>query len=257
MKEKYGLLLLMMLGLVSCKFASVDGTLSHKLSGEQTVERRQLSGFEQIEVIGSPTVYYQQADTTSVSVCGPKELVSDIITEVSSGVLTIRNRGKLGVVNFRFSNDDELYITVTSPDIVGVVVTGSGDFISEGHVDTDQMNLRLKGSGDVRFSDIICDRCDIEVVGSGDVKIERLDTRSTSATLVGSGDINIRQQHVKTTDLSVRGSGDIDLTFGEGCEAVNAELRGSGDIRLKGAVRQIRQSKHGSGDIDTDDLSHP
>lgn len=255
MKTRFGLMCFVLLMLTGCKCTS-DGPVL-KLSGEQTVEPRHLAGFERVEVIGSPTVRYMQADTTSVSVCGPKELVSEIITEVSGGKLTIRNRGKMGLVNFRFNDDDKLYVAVSSPDIIGVEVSGSGDFISQHHIDTDQLNVRLKGSGNVSFSDVICDRCDIELIGSGDIDFERLDTRRTSASLVGSGDIDINQFRVLQTDLLLRGSGDIDVSFQDDCGAVSAVLQGSGDISLKGRVRQLHQSKQGSGTIDTSDLSHP
>ena len=210
--------------------------------------------FDRIEVIGSPTVYYTQADSFSVRVKGPSDLISNIITDVDGNTLSIRNKGKMGMFNVNFGGDKGLAVYVTSPDLIGVVLNGSGDFISERPVDTDVLNIQLKGSGDVHFTNVVCDRCDAELVGSGDLNIKHLDARETSATLIGSGDLDIRQMNADNTQLQLRGSGDIDVEFVSGCGSVNAELLGSGDISLKGQVRHFDMRKRGSGDINSSNL---
>lgn len=240
--------------LASCGCNRDNLTWSLSDAGPQVTQQRSLRGFETVEVMGSPTVYYQQADSFSVKVKGPKELVDNIITEVSSGTLTIRNRGKMGMFNVKFNADNRLAVYVTSPDLVSVRLHGSGDFISERPVDTDVMTISLKGSGDIRFERLICDRCNLEVVGSGDAGIRYLDSRATDVALTGSGDVDLHQVNAATTRISLRGSGDVDVAFGPGCGVVDVELKGSGDISLSGTVRSLNKLKHGSGDIDTDRL---
>lgn len=240
------------LALCSCSTSGLKITYSN--SDEMEVRTTDLEGFDRIEVIGSPTVYYTQADSFSVRIKGPKDLVPNILTDVEGGTLTIRNKGKIGIFNVHFGGDKELAVYVTSPDLIGVQVSGSGDFISQGRVDTDNLELRLKGSGDVQFTDVVCDRCDAELVGSGDLNIKHLDTRETTATLIGSGDLNIRQMNALRTQLQLRGSGDIDVEFLSGCGSVNAELQGSGDITLKGQVQRFDMHKRGSGDINSNNL---
>lgn len=237
----------------SCSTCGNSGfNFSYTTSDEMELSTRDIRGFEKVEVIGSPTVFYSQADTFSVRVKGPKDLVPNIITEVNGNTLTIRNKGKIGMVNF--GHNKGLSVYVTSPDLVGVVLSGSGDFISENHIDTDVLKIQLKGSGDVKFADVVCDRCDAELVGSGDLDIDNLDTRETTATLIGSGDLDIRQMNAANTQLQLRGSGDIDVDFVSGCGSVKAELQGSGDINLKGRVQHFEMRKRGSGDINSSDL---
>lgn len=239
----------------SCSTCSTSGLhISYSSDSNTEVSYSDMRGFDRIEVIGSPTVYYTQADSFSVRVKGPSDLISNIITDVEGNTLSIRNKGKIGMFNVNFRGNKELAVYVTSPDLIGVQVSGSGDFISQGRVDTDNLELRLKGSGDVQFSDVLCDRCDAELVGSGDLNIKHLDTRETTATLVGSGDLDIRQMNALKTQLQLRGSGDIDIEFISGCGAVNAELQGSGDINLKGHVQRFDMYKRGSGDINSGDL---
>lgn len=237
---------------VSCVHA---GRTIHITDDKLVSETRPLKGFEQIEINGSPTVYYNQADTFSVKVEGNQTGVENILTEVSGDKLIIRNRGKVGVVNIVVSDNEQASVHITSPDLIGVTLNGSGDFISERRVDTDNMQVVLRGSGDVDIKDLICDRCEVELVGSGDIDLDRVDTREASAVLVGSGDIDLKLLRTASTRLSLKGSGDIDAQFSEGCGSVACELRGSGDINLEGQVHQFTKQKSGSGDINTDRLT--
>ena len=226
------LLLLVALGITSCVM-----TCDRPISGDQIVESRHHRGFERIEISGSPTVVYTQADTIGVRLEGPEKMVENIVTEVEDHILYIHNKGrvnlKVGFINLNWGDKDDVTVYVSSPDLVGVRLNGSGDFISRKQVDTDVMDIVLRGSGDIDFEDIICDACTTELVGSGDININRLDTRKSTAVLVGSGDINIIQTNVVETDIS---------------------LKGSGDITLKGTLNHYDGHKNGSGDIDTNQL---
>ena len=223
--------------------------------GKKIVENRNLSGFEEIEISGSPTVYYAQADSFSVSVEGKESAVERIITEVHNGTLYIRNRSKVGPVNVVIVTGSSPVVRVSSPDLVGVRLNGSGDFISEGRIDTDRMNVMLRGSGDIRIKDIICDRSRVDLVGSGDIEIKRLETQASTIELVGSGDIDISQHNVAKTDIALRGSGDVNVDFADGCVTADVELRGSGDIDLSGHLKHYTMDKRGSGDVDANNLS--
>ena len=223
--------------------------------GPRVTQIRSLKGFEEIQVLGSPTVYYEQGDTFGVRIEGPENLVNDIVTEVSGKALVIRNKGKIGMLNISINDWDDLAVHVTSPDLVSVMLSGSGDFMAHKQIDTDNMQITLRGSGDIDIENLICDHCVTELVGSGDVSIASLDAMTSEVTLVGSGDMSLKQKNVRQTDISLRGSGDISVEFKEGCHEVNARLLGSGDVSLKGQVKKFSQQKTGSGDIDTDGLS--
>lgn len=241
---------------VSAVLTSCNGNLRGLAgdAGPRVTESRSLKGFEEIEISGSPSVYYTQADSFSVRVVGPEAYVENILTEVDGKTLKIRNRGKMGIVNFTADYDDA-GVYVTSPDLTALLLSGSGDFESDRRVDTDRLSIILRGSGDIDFKDIICDRCEMELIGSGDLDIDRLESQQSKATLVGSGDIKVTQWNVTDTDVSLRGSGDIVIRFVEGCGSARCQLTGSGDITLSGRLGHFSGEKHGSGDIDIDKLS--
>lgn len=223
--------------------------------GKTVTEVRNIRNFEKIEINGSPSVYYTQADTFSVKVKGPESLIEEIITEREGETLKIRNRGKVGVFNFSFDGGESAAVYVTSPDLIDVRLNGSGDFVCDRRLDTDNIKLVVRGSGDLSVTDLISDRCDVELVGSGDIHIENLEAKEVSAVLIGSGDIDLNLRNVADTRLALKGSGDIDAVFEEGCQSVDCELNGSGDIDLKGRIGQIKSKKRGSGDINIANLT--
>lgn len=245
--------------LVSCLFVLVMAQMMMSCVYRENVlladsnnvtQVRKLNGFERIEVYGSPTVFYTQADSFSVRLDGPENVVKEILTAVEGNTLTVRNKGKIGIVNISVGSVGDVKVYVSSPDLIGVQLYGSGDFKSESHLDTDDMRIMLRGSGDIEFSDIICDNCTSELVGSGDLKIKRLKAFSSSISLVGSGDVSVSQWDVADTDIHLKGSGDVDVRFVEGCKRAKCNLVGSGDIKLKGHVESLEKHKSGSGDID-------
>ena len=241
------------LGMTSCVM-----TCDRPLPGDQIVEMRKHRGFERVEISGSPTVVYTQADTFGVRLEGPEKMVENIMTEVDDKTLRVYNKGrvsfKFGVVNLNWGDKDDVTVYVSSPDLISVRLNGSGDFFSRKPVDTDVMNITLRGSGDIVFDDLICDVNNTELVGSGDIRINHLEAQKSTAVLVGSGDVNITQANVRDTDLSLRGSGDIVVNFLEGCKSADVQLNGSGDITLKGTLTHYDAHKNGSGDIHTSDL---
>lgn len=253
MKRKQFAIVGMMLLMDSATLVSCHNTAV--ISKDYVTEDRLIKGFEEVEVVGSPNVYYTQADSFSVRVKGPDNFVDNILTEKNGKTLTVRNKGKWGVVNISFSDEDELAVYVTSPDLVAVRVNGSGDFISTDLIDTDNMNITLRGSGDINIDKLLCDRCDVELIGSGDIDLPEVEAKETSAVLVGSGDIKMGLSKVADTRLSLKGSGDIKVDFSEGCRSVDCTVNGSGDIGLSGKIGHFRGEKHGSGDIDIANLT--
>ncbi len=224
-------------------------------SGTNETQHRQLKGFERIELLGAIDVKYQQADSFSVMVRAPKELLDKVETDVNGKTLVVKMKGDGNVINIhQYGDDDDVTVYVTSPDFLGITLKGSGDFEALHQVDTDVLDIRLKGSGDMEFHDVICDQLHLSVVGSGDVGMKKVEARNSQVEIVGSGDVSIRQSRVDKTDMQVKGSGDLVMFF-DRCGIVNARLVGSGDMVLSGDVQQLKRYVRGSGDIVTAKLT--
>ena len=235
--------------LVSCKDLKVISQSDKPLQSEQ----RALTGFERIELLGSLDVKYQQADSFSVRVEAPADVLRYVETRVDGNKLVVNMEGEGKVINLGVKDADGVTVYVTSPDFIGIELRGSGDFDCRGHLDTDVLDISVRGSGDAEFDDVICDRVNVSLVGSGDVEVKNIVTHRTGIELVGSGDIEMNQRQVAQTDIELKGSGDITLRMDNGGE-VNARLLGSGDITLRGDAKRLEQYTRGSGDIDVKGL---
>jgi len=211
---------------------------------------RQVSGFERIRLQGSPDIKYTQGKTWSVRVKAPQKLIDRVVTRKDGNTLVVSM--KSGSF-FNSIKGDDVTVYVTSPDLIGVEVQGSGDFECKSHLDTDNLTLSLRGSGDIAFYDIICDKINTSVVGSGDVDIKKVIAKQSTVELVGSGDVKVRQSQVNQTQIELKGSGDVKVHC-DNCGAVSCRLVGSGDITLTGTVKKLDQTSRGSGDIHTDQL---
>ena len=107
---------------------------------------RQVSGFERIRLQGSPDIKYTQGKTWSVRVKAPKKLIDRVVTRKDGNTLVVSM--KSGSF-FNSIKGDDVTVYVTSPDLIGVEVQGSGDFESKDRVDTDYLDLSVRGSGDI------------------------------------------------------------------------------------------------------------
>ncbi|MBQ0057167.1 MAG: DUF2807 domain-containing protein [Bacteroidales bacterium] len=227
----------------------------------ETIEKNiNIRDFCRIELNGSDKVIYTQGESYSVTVKAEKEDIDKVEISKEGETLYIQSKNSVNISRGFFDfihdimngtvNDQNADITiyVTSPDLIGVSVVGSGDFKSNEKVDTDNLSITIKGSGDIDFNDIICDNVNVQLAGSGDVNIKSIESIIANYELRGSGDIKVNQQRVKATDLLVVGSGDIEVRCND-CELVNANVTGSGDIRIKGNIKNLNKNVRGSGDI--------
>ena len=222
-------------------------------SNDRVEENRPVKSFERIRLQGSPDIKYTQGKTCSVRVKAPKNIIKKVETRVEGNCLVVSLKDNR-VFSFSAIKNDEITVYVTSPDLIGVEVQGSGDFECKTLLDTDNMEISLRGSGDVNFSDIICDRIKTSLVGSGDIDSKKVTAQQSSVELVGSGDVAVKQYNVKQTQLELKGSGDIKVVC-DHCDVVNCRLVGSGDITLSGTVKKLNKTTRGSGDIHTKGLT--
>ena len=123
MKAKHSLvyslfILVMVQMLVSCVYR--ENVLVS--DSKRITQQRLLRGFERIDIYGSPTVYYTQADSFSVRLEGPENILSEVLTEVEGNVLSVRNKGKIGIVNISVGSVGDVNVYVSSPDLIGVTL---------------------------------------------------------------------------------------------------------------------------------------
>lgn len=201
--------------------------------GPQVTSVRGVRPFNRIEVRGVCDVKYEQGDTFAVRVVGRRERVNSVRTTFVGQTLFVDmdNRDKLMSIG-RWRHAPVIY--VTSPDLLSVRLLGAGDFEAPGTVDTDTLDVYLKGVGDVTFGHVVCD--------------------AFRGTVYGTGDMDIKRLTATQSDLLLQGVGDLDVNF-RNCGTARCTLRGTGDIELSGTLRRLVKTVQSTGDIDTEKLT--
>lgn len=203
--------------------------------GKKASRRMNVAYFSKIDIKGGANVVFRQTNggKPKVTIAGYKADVDMVSVKSDGRTLTITqadNRSGWHV----FGSGKEVTVYVSAPDLTAVNIFGSGDFRADGKVDTDNLLVVVKGSGDVDMRNVICDNADIQISGSGDVEIKNL----------------VAQRHA---GIKVYGSGDVDIKFTRS-GYVTCGVYGSGDVELKGYVKGLKKNVKGSGEIETDGL---
>ena len=241
--------------------------------GIDFVEVREVGPFRALSSGLPCNVYFSQAARQEVRIETTEEFADKILTVVEDGTLKLKLQdGNYPKLILR------IYISV--PAIESITIQGSGNLYQEGLLQVDNnLNLKVSGSGDMRFGQISSKGIEATTSGSGNIDIESLASAgSFSARVSGSGGIRIFGKTAVEggVELSVSGSGDIDIdsvaasgnasarTTGSGdiCLRevvfngdVDLKTSGSGDIIVNGTCRDVNASTSGSGNI-SGNLSH-
>ena len=210
-------------------------------NGITETQRRNTSLFNQIENTTGIDILYKKADTVSLTVRSETNLLSHIQTEVSGGNLKI----KTDPGNICFNSSERPLITITSPGIERVVLTGSGDFRAEA-ITGESFNIKVNGSGDASVSGLKCDDLLVTINGSGDVELPDSEVLNSDLSVSGSGDLNIKGS-CDNSKMMVTGSGDI-VSDKFLVRTANETISGSGNIHTN-VVISLKAVISGSGNI--------
>ena len=230
----------------SCTFNRHD-------DGPQTTRVVKARSFDSISANFVGDIYFTQSDTLGIRIVGPQDEVERINVEFKDGSLLLSTEKKFtSFLNIMGSNNG-VKIYISSPNLVAVNVRGVTDFHAN-KIDTDNMLIDLSGVGESYIDTLICNNFDTQVKGTGDVEVKSLEAITAKVFLKGTGDVKVSCHKVQNTVLSLQGTGDIEANM-DNCGKVNANLQGTGDITIKGNVTALEKSEHGTGDIDTDNLT--
>ena len=208
---------------VACSF-----TIKNKVirgNGVETTCIYDLPPFTAIHVAGSMDVFYTQGPQ-AVSLTADENLMEIYTIEVVESTL------KIGVKSgYSIFPKAKTFITVSTDDLNGIKLAGSGECDIKGTLDT---------RGDFIFS----------IAGSGDLDADAIICKNFSSKVNGSGDIEVKALTAETTTLTINGSGDMVINCKDAGDII-AKINGSGDIALSGKARSLTQKVNGSGDIST------
>ena len=233
------------IGLCACE-TGLFGKVGNGVSVNQEIE---VGDFDRISICSYVDVYYTQSpDQQSVTLTCDENLVEYYKIEVKNGELIVDCKRA-------FYNKIDTYVSVCSPAIKEITLSGSGDlYIGKALTIDDNFTIKSSGSGDAEIADITASSATVSLTGSGDAEIGKMTVSSAKFMTSGSGDIEANEVTAESISVKTTGSGDCYLDCKDS-GTLSVEISGSGDVSISGTARAIVDiSLTGSGDFDMSGL---
>ena len=199
---------------------------------------RQLDSFDGIGISISADVYYVQGNTHEIRIEGKENDVEDLITEVKDGFLQLKYE------DWRVHRS-KLTIYITSKELESVKMSGSGHFLADKALSSEEMDLAMSGSGSIKFSELNTDEVDVKISGSGNISLDKGSADELDVKISGSGKLNAEQFEVSEFSAAISGSGSIRITCNK---ELDVKISGSGNVYYHGDP-QVSSISSGSGKV--------
>ena len=208
-------------------------------AGPVVRENRPIANISEVALSGNGELFITQGDKEELVVEVEQSLLPRIITEVSGGRLTLRQK------NGVFINEEapkvKFYLTVKHLD--HIALAGSGVVRAPGF-NADKLEIASRGSGDVRIDSLEAKELAISISGSSEVKLGGQAARQT-IKIAGSGKYAAADLKSAMAAVSISGSGDVLLWA---TDSLSIAITGSGDVKYYGQPK-VSKSVTGSGGI--------
>ena len=217
--------------------------LFSQVRGNGNVEKqeRSVSDFTGVAVRSGIDLFVVQGDQNKVIIEADENLQEYIITEVESGILNIYVQK-----NTRINKSSAMDAYVSVKQLNKLRVSGGGDVLSQGLINTDDIAISISGGGDLQF-DLKAKRAKCDVSGGGDVSMDA-DIGEFKAALSGGGDLQL-DGDLGLLELSMSGGGDAEINGGDGTDGIVISMSGGGDLELATDCEKIKVSSAGGGDV--------
>ena len=169
-------------------------------SGVMSIEARDVGSFDRLAVEGSGEVFIEVGPATSLEIEAEDNVMTVLTTEIRNGrlVLSVEEGNSLRNVEIPIYR-------ITTPDLAGVSIAGSGNVVVDG-VDTTEFTVDIAGSGYVQPSGS-ADHISVSISGSGDYDGASLSAATAEVSIAGSGAVVVNA--TDALDVSIAGSGDV------------------------------------------------
>jgi hypothetical protein len=222
-----------LLALVSCN--------QRRGSGNIVTEQRQTGGFTGINVGGGFEVQLKTGGPTDVRIEADDNIIRDIETEVSGGVL------KISTKNGHNFNNATFKAYITSPEINRVTASGAASVNVEGELKSkEKITLHASGAAHIK-SNLDAPEVAVEVSGAGNIDLGGR-TRDYTAEVSGSGDLKSADLKSENTDVHVSGAGKARV---HASVKLKAEASGAGNISYTGGAN-VELKTSGAGNVKND-----
>lgn len=218
------------------------------VSFAQTKETRDVNTFREISYRVSGKLYLRQGSPQKVVIEGDDEALREVETYLKGDRLIIENRDNDRWFSWTNDSRNKVNIYITVENIDGIYLSGSGDLLAEGTIQSENLDLRISGSGSMELQVNVNGDLEANVSGSGDLRVKGK-CRDLESRISGSGKVYIANAIEGTARFSMSGSGKV-LAAGR-ANLVKASISGSGKLLAQDLVAErCEVNITGSGDVE-------
>ncbi|MDR2495791.1 MAG: DUF2807 domain-containing protein [Tannerellaceae bacterium] len=212
-------------------------------------ETRQAAPFEAIFNSGGIDVIFTESASYSITVEADEDILKEIITEVSSGVLTVKRKSNFNGFNLFNRKGWSVKVHVSAPRLREIRASGGADFIAEKVTCDADCHIDLSGGADVKINSLTVNgSTKVSASGGADCTIKAL--RTTDADFDASGGADISIELEATGKISCSASGGADISLSGKADTVKANASGGADVNIRRLTRNHAEThKSGGGDV--------
>ncbi len=216
MKYKYFFFFLLLV--IQTAFYSCKSTI--KGEGLKQTEKREVNGFNEIELSIPARVTVVLADSFNCIITAQPNIISAVETKVKGESLLIKS-------DYSFQ-DADIEIVISLPMTKELVINGSGSIKTLNIIKNESLKLYLNGSGEM-FINAETIKMRTEINGSGTCFLKGA-SNYHRCEINGSGELHGFDFLTQKADIEVNGSGDVEVTA---TEDLDVTVHGSGNVIYK------------------------
>jgi len=202
--------------------------------------------FTKLQLRINADVILSQGNDCSVKIEAPADIAEEIVTEIEDGTLTIKYKRKLSWNKIKnLLKNNKILFYVTMEEIEGLAISGSGDIVAKSGVKSEDLGLKISGSGNISLKELKAGELGIGISGSGDIKIGDGEAEEIMVSISGSGDVDADSFGAEEAGVKISGSGNCQIG---NVDELSVLIAGSGDVRYRGDA-EISKKISGSGSV--------
>jgi len=186
-------------------------------SGVAATQTRAVARFSSLDLAGSNLVTVTVGQPQSVTVHADSNLLGNVTTQVTGGVLVIGNTGS-------FTTRAPMNVQVSVPSLTALELSGDGQ-ISVTGISAHALTVSVSGSGLLTAAGT-ADQLQVTLGGDGQAQLSQLTARDVRAVVSGSGVIQVTA--TASLDAAVPGTGAI--IYGGNPPQVATSITGTGAV---------------------------
>jgi len=228
---------LLVLAVQACyiDFDDDDGFGCIRARGPVVTANYTLPAFDGVTNAIGADITLREDNTQTIEITAAENILDEIRLSVINGHLTIDNYDCISSANI------DIFISI--PEVVSVHNIGSGDIFGDNRWDTNELDLRITGSGKID-AEFDANQLNADITGSGRMDLFG-DVNLSVVTISGSGDINAFGMDADQQDIVISGSGNCEVVA---IDQMDVVISGSGNVFYRGNP-QISATITGAGNI--------